>query len=55
VLDRSSESKGQLLYVHLFSNEERTQFFDPALIYELNKNVGMFENNNLQIETKTKI
>jgi hypothetical protein len=40
VIDRSNESTGRLLYVHLFSNEKRCRFFDSSTIDELNKKVG---------------
>lgn len=40
ILDRSSESTGKLLNVHLFSNEKRARFFEDALMEKLNKQVG---------------
>ena len=40
MIDRSSERTGKIFYVHLFSNEPRTQFYDSSLITELVKQVG---------------
>lgn len=40
VVDRSSERAGRIFYVHLFSNEARTQFYDSSLITELLNNLG---------------
>lgn len=55
VIDRSSECTGRLLFVHLFSNEDRTQFYDPAAMKELNKGAGLLTNRQLEVNTKAKI
>lgn len=54
IIDRSSESTGRLLYVHLFSNEPRTLFYDPAITLEINRLAGICS-PNLETQAQAKI
>lgn len=55
VMDRSSECTGKLFYVHLFTNEKRSRFFDSYVIEPLNKVAGQGCNRELEIAFKTQI
>jgi hypothetical protein len=55
VLDRSSESLGKLLYVHLFTNEKRARFFDSSLIDPLNKTIGIKKDPEMETAVKNQI
>jgi hypothetical protein len=54
IIDRSSESTGRLLYVHLFSNEPRTLFYDPTITLEINRVAGSC-GPNLETQAQAKI
>jgi hypothetical protein len=55
VLDRSSECTVKLLYVHLFTNEKRTRFFDSSVIDALNSTAGGNNNHELEASVKAQI